>query len=52
MVTLTPGCGFPKEARSQMDIYGIAQRYYANMQLDVPEIPHEAAAIRVRGDEC
>jgi hypothetical protein len=35
-----------------MDICGIAQRYYARLQLDISEIPHEAAAIRVRGDKC
>jgi hypothetical protein len=52
MDTLKQGCGFPKEARSHMDIGGIAQRYYARMQLDISEIPHEAAAIRVRGDKC
>jgi len=52
MITLTQSCGFPKEARSHMDICGIAQRYYARLQLDISEIPHETALIRVCGDKC
>ena len=34
-----------------MDNCGIAQPYYARTQLDISDIPHEAA-IRVRGDKC
>jgi hypothetical protein len=52
MVTLTRDCGFPKEARSRMDIFGIIQPYYAGSQLDISEIPHVAVAISVRGDKC
>jgi len=52
MITLNQGCGFPKEARSLMDICGIAQRYYARLQLDISEIPHGTTVIRVCGDKC
>jgi hypothetical protein len=51
MVTLAQDRGFPKEARSTMDIFGITQPYYARLQLDISDITHEAAD-RVRGDKC
>jgi hypothetical protein len=50
-ITPTQGGEYPKEARSHIDICGIAWQYYARTSLYTLEIPNEAEAVCAHGDE-